>query len=95
VLYQIKTRHWDTCSSNPGVGEIFSLFLWPFSVTPYCLLGQVLFLVLQFQFGGLKAAAHVAVRPSVLLVTDNFSYLRVLVGEKTAVEERLYLGLQP
>ena len=30
------TRHWDTCSSNPGVGGIFS-FLWPFSVIPYLL----------------------------------------------------------
>ena len=59
------TRHWDTCSSNPGVGGIFS-FLWPFSVTPYCLLGQVLFLGLQFQFGNSKTAAHVAVRPSAL-----------------------------
>ena len=30
------TRHWDTCSSDPGVGGIFS-FLWPISVTPYFL----------------------------------------------------------
>ena len=42
------TRHWDTYSSNPGVygRDIFS-FLWPFSVTPYCLLGQLLFLDLH------------------------------------------------
>ena len=46
------TRHWDTCGSNPGVGGIFS-FLWLFSVTPYCLLGQLQFLDLQFQFSRL------------------------------------------
>jgi len=32
---------------NPGVGGIFS-YLWPFSVTPYCLLGQLQFLGFQF-----------------------------------------------
>jgi len=38
------TRHRDTCSSNPGVGGIFSLSSALF-VTPYLLARQVLFVI--------------------------------------------------
>ena len=32
-----STRHWVTCSSNPGVGGIFFPYFGPFSVTSYLL----------------------------------------------------------
>ena len=34
------TRHWVTCSSNPGVGGIFFPYFGPFSVTPYQSVGK-------------------------------------------------------
>ena len=61
-----STRHRVACSSNPGVGGIFS-FLWPFSVTPYCWLGNHLKSPVPVRLGNPKAAAHVTVRPSVLV----------------------------
>ena len=36
------TRHWVTCSSNPGVGGIFFPYFGPFSVTPFQLVSQVI-----------------------------------------------------
>ena len=62
------TRHWVTCSSNPGVGGIFSL-VWPLFC--YTLsVSQVIrskSLKLGIRLGNPKAAAHVTVRPSVLV----------------------------
>ena len=71
-----STRHWDTCTLNPaipGVERFFFSFLWPFSVTAYCLLGHILFLGLHFQFDNPKAAAQVAVRSSVLVTVKQCS----------------------
>ena len=56
------TRHWVTCSSNPGVGGIFFLTLAPFLLH---LFSQSVSQVIRL--GSPKAAARVAVRPSVLV----------------------------
>ena len=61
------TRHWVTCSSNPGVGGIFFLTLVPFLLH---LISQSVSQVIRsksLKLGNPKAAAHVAVRPSVLV----------------------------
>ena len=51
-----------------GYKDKNSKFFINFSVTPYCLFAK--FLGLQFQ-GNSKAAAHVAVRPSSLIIIIN------------------------
>jgi len=65
----------------------FFFFPCPF-FTPYSLLGQVLFLGLQFQFGRSKAAARVAVRPSVLVTVKLITVDR---GPELHVMGALYI----
>ena len=61
------TRHWVTCSSNPGVGGIFFPYFGPFSVTPYSVSKVKSLDLSPCRLGNPKAVAHVAVRPSVLV----------------------------
>ena len=67
-------RHWVTCSLNPGVGGISFPYFGPFSDTPYSVssVSKVTSLGLSpCRLGNPKAAAHVAVRPSVLVTVKR------------------------
>ena len=59
------TRHWVACSLNPGIGGIFFLSLALFCFT--LLLARLDNHLKSPVLGNPKAAAHVAVRPSVLV----------------------------
>ena len=53
LMYVLELHDVLFLSLNPGVGGIFFPFFGPFSVIPYCLLGQLQFLGFQFQFSRL------------------------------------------
>ena len=81
ILPQLHS-HMMHVPSNPTIYN-YPETNWAF-VTPYCLLGQVLFLGLQFQFGRSKAAAHVAVRSSVLDTVNPDNKFSRFKGRKSS-----------
>ena len=68
-----STRHWVACSSNPGVGGIFFPFFGPFLFhLIVSRLSNHLKSPVPIRLGNPKAAAHVAVRPSVLVTVKYY-----------------------
>ena len=68
-----STRHWVARSSNPGVGGIFFLSLALFCFTLLLArLSNHLKSPVLVRLGNPEAAAHVAVRPSVLVTVKYY-----------------------